>query len=64
MTIHHVNTTISPADLLEAAQDAGLTIGQFEAKAIADAVEENKRRKRLWREMQDALGIVPVPGGD
>jgi len=49
-------------DLVRAADDAKMTIEQFEAWAIQDAVQNYRRHKNGWNELQDALGVIP--GGD
>lgn len=52
---HFVNIEVSPADIFAAAQDAGLTVSQFEAKAINDAVQAYKRKQNGFAELMDAV---------
>ena len=49
-------------DLVKAADAAGLTIEQFEAWAIQDAVQNYRRHKNGWNDLHDAYGVLP--GGD
>jgi len=43
--IHYISTdTILPADLLAAANDAHMTVSQFEAWAVKSAVEAYKHK--------------------
>lgn len=53
-------------DLVKAADAAGMTIEQFEAWAISDAVTTYRGRQNARREfvqaLEDAYGVIP--GGD
>jgi hypothetical protein len=59
------NVRVDPAiylDLVRAADDAKMTIEEFEAWAIQDAVNNHRRHKNGWNKLHDALGVIP--GGD
>lgn len=65
--IHYVNidtssnTGISIADIYAAADDAGLTVSQFEAKVINDAVQAYKRKQQDAQHTGD-LHAIPQRG--
>lgn len=51
-------------DIVKAADDAKMTIEQFEAWCIAAGVSNYRRHQRCGTGDVEDYGFIPVPGGD